>query len=191
MCVFASTHGNLVLEYCLLDYCMIDTEQCRMLSSSLSLSLLLKSHATSAPSRKRRIIAADDQSLAVAIIFAIKRLISHLFTVINDEMRLTRTCMRSCKSQDWNEFSRIQNPVVLLVKKYFMCRPIDTQDLEVDTRKPDFWCVEIEKPCVTSSDTANICCVRDTACPAKDETIFPCVAFFWRNYFCVDTACRR
>ena len=30
----------------------------------------------------------------------------------------------------------------------------------------------------------------DTACPAK-ETIFPCVAIFRRNYFRVDTACRR
>jgi hypothetical protein len=26
-CVFASRHKNSVLEYCLLDYCMIDTEQ--------------------------------------------------------------------------------------------------------------------------------------------------------------------
>ena len=90
--------------------------------------------------------------------FGQHRLISHVGQTFNDkngarerETRLT-TCMRSCKSQDWNEFkslSRIQNPVVLLVKKFFVCRPIKTRDSEVDTRKTRFWCVEIENPCVT------------------------------------------
>ena len=71
---------------------------------------------------------------------------------------------------------------MLLVKNFFVCRPIDTRDSEVDTRKPRFWCVEIENRCVTSSDTANICCVRDTACPAK-ETIFSMCRHFSEKLF--------
>ena len=115
-----------------------------------------------------------------------------LFTFINDEngeMRLT-TCMRSCtkfKSWDWNEFSRIQNPAVLLVKKFFVCWPIDTRDSEVDSQRTQFWCVKIKNQCIsTCSDTANICCVHDTACPAE-ETIFPCVAIFWELALCNET----
>jgi hypothetical protein len=78
--------------------------------------------------------------------------------------------------------SRIHNPVVLLVKKFFVYRPIDTRDSEVDTRKTRFWCFEIENPCVTSSNTANICCVHDTACPAK-ETIFSMCRHFSEKLF--------
>ena len=72
--------------------------------------------------------------------------------------------------------SRIKNPVVLLVKKFFVCRPIDT-------RKTRFWCVEIENPCVASSDTANICGVRDTACPAKETIFFMCRHFSEKLFF--------
>ena len=70
----------------------------------------------------------------------------------------------------------------LLVRKIFVCRPIDTPDLEVDTRKSEFWCVEIEIWRVDRADTAEIVCVPDTPCPAKD-CIFRCVAIFRRNYF--------
>ena len=76
----------------------------------------------------------------------------------------------------------VQNPVLLLVRKIFVCRPIDTPDLEVDTRKSEFWCVEIEIWRVDRADTAEIVCVPDTPCPAKD-CIFRCVAIFRRNYF--------
>ncbi len=72
-----------------------------------------------------------------------KRLSSHvvhelLFTLINDdnagEMRLT-TKTSCAKFKIW----RFE-----LVKKFFVCRSVDTPDSEVDTQKTRFWCVEIE-----------------------------------------------
>jgi hypothetical protein len=79
---------------------------------------------------------------------------------------------------------RIQNHVILLVKKFFVCRPIDTPDSEVDTRKTGFWCVQVGNPCDTSSDTAKFCCVWDTACPAKETIFTPCRPFSEKLFSC-------
>jgi hypothetical protein len=77
--------------------------------------------------------------------------------------------------------SRIQNPVVLLVKNSSCVHRWTREIRRCETR---FWCVEIENPCVTSSDTANICCVRDTACPAKETIFFMCRHFSEKLFSC-------
>ena len=51
---------------------------------------------------------------------------------------------------------------MLLVKKFFVCRPIDTRDSEVDTRKTRFWCVEIENPCVRRNLSGDTLCFPST-----------------------------
>ena len=171
--------GIMVLDYCLLDYCMIDTNKSkwRMLSSSLSSSLLSKLHATSQPSRKHCIIATD-LSLAVAIILA-KREIDepyihlHQWQKWRDEVDNMHAELQISRLEWVQQNSKSCSAIG---QKIFVCRPIDTRDSEVDTQKTQFWCVEIKNPCVTSSNTANICCVCNTACPAK-ETFFPCVNF--------------
>jgi len=77
-----------------------------------------------------------------------------------------------------------QNRVILLDKKFCVCRPIDTPESEVDTRKSRFWCVEVGNPCDTSSDTAKFCCVWDTACPAKETIFTPCRPFSEKLFSC-------
>jgi hypothetical protein len=79
-----------------------------------------------------------------------------LFTFINDdnagEMRLT-TKTRCEKFKLWRfEFER--NRVILLAKKFFVCRSVDRPDSEVATQSTRCWCVEIENPCVATSNTA-------------------------------------
>ena len=104
----------------------------------LIIFVAVEAYATSPPSRKRRIIAAD-LSLAVAMILANRDWWAVSIQPINDKNGAT-TCGVT-QNSNLEMGTRSAEFKILLcywLKKFFVSRPIGTQDSKVDTRKTRF-----------------------------------------------------
>ena len=86
--------------------------------------------------------------------------------------------------------SRIQNPVVLLVK-ISSCVHRSTHEIRRSTHEKHDFGVSKSKIRVSHPPTQQVFAVCATRFVPLWRPFFPCVAIFRRNYFRVDTACRR
>ena len=104
---------------------------------------------------------------------------------VRDEIDIMWSCSKF-KSWDGNEFSRLQNPVVLLVKKS-SCVDRSTHEIRKSTHKNLDVGVSKSKIRVSHPPTQQIFAVCATRRVPLRRPFFPCVAIFRRNYFRVDT----